>query len=74
MSRAFNLKLTEAQVVKYCQDGGISISALELLPDGGVHLVCSSGSGAEKLRAKLHRHIMQGSVRRTAIRPSNPLW
>lgn len=74
MSRALNLKMSEAQVVKHCRDGDISISALEVLPDGGVRLVCSSGSDAEKVRAKLHRHVMSGPARRAAFRPTHPLW
>lgn len=74
MSRALNLDLSEADVVKHCNDRQITISALEPLPDGGVRLVCCSGSDAEKLRSKLRRHVMTGVVRRAAFRPSHPLW
>lgn len=73
MSRAFNLDLTESAVVKHCRDGQISISALELLPDGGVRLVCSDANGAAKIRAKLRRHMITGHVRRTVFMRSPPL-
>lgn len=74
MSRALNLKMSESAVVKHCRDRQIGISVLEALPDGGVRLVCSSADGAEQVRDNLRRHVMNGDVRRTAFRPSNPLW
>ena len=74
MTRAFNLSLTEAEVVRHCNDRQIAISALEALPNGGMRLVCSSGDGAAKIRAKLARHIMKGEVRRELFRPRRPLW
>ncbi|MFL6741964.1 MAG: hypothetical protein ACJ8D6_05150 [Sphingomicrobium sp.] len=74
MSRAFNLAMTEADVVKHCAEKSIGISALEALPDGGVRLVCTSGYGAEQIRAKLKRHIIEGEVRRKRLRPARPLW
>ena len=40
MTRAFNLAMTEAEVVQHCRDKSIAISAIEALPDGGVRLVC----------------------------------
>lgn len=74
MSRAFNLSLTEAAVAKHCADAGISVSAIEALPDGGVRLVCMSGNGAAQIRSKLKRHIIDGEVRRERFRPARPLW
>lgn len=74
MSRAFNLDLSEEQIVKHCNAHGISISMLETLPDKGTRLVCSSGSGAEKIRSKLARSIIKGEVRRERFRPRGPLW
>ena len=73
MNRAFNLNLSEKDVVKHCRDGHISISALELLPDGGVRLVCSNSDGAAKIGAKLRRHIISGEVRRSVFMRSPPL-
>jgi hypothetical protein len=74
MSRAFNLAMTEEDVLKHCRDKSIAISVVEALPDGGVRLVCSSGDGAEKVRTKLKRHIIAGEVRREPFRPRRPLW
>lgn len=74
MSRAMNLSLTEDVVVRHCRNAQIGISALEALPSGGVRLVCSSGTGAAELRAKLRRHVIDDDVERTAFRPRSPLW
>lgn len=74
MSRALNLKMTEAEVVRHCRDKSIGISALEALPDGGMRLVCMSGYGAAQIRSKLKSRIMEGEVRRERFRPLRPLW
>ena len=74
MSRAFNLAMTEADVIKHCRDKNIAISALEALPDGGVRLVCMSGYGAAQIQSNLKRHIIEGEVRRERFRPVRPLW
>ncbi len=74
MSRAFNLKMTQDEVIKHCQDRKIGISLVEPLPDGGVRLVCTSVGGAEQIRAKLHKRMIDGNPRRERIRPRTPLW
>jgi hypothetical protein len=74
VSRAFNLAMTEAEVVKHCAEKSIAISALEALPDGGMRLVCMSGYGAAQIRSKLKSRIMEGEVRRERFRPLRPLW
>ena len=74
MSRAFNLAMTEADVIKHCADKSIAISALEALPDGGTRLVCMSGTGAAQIRTGLKRRIIAGEVRRERLRPARPLW
>ena len=74
MSRACNLAMTEAEIVKHCAEKAIGISALEALPGGGVRLVCMSGHGAAQIRAKLKRHLIAGEVRRERLRPARPLW
>ena len=74
MSRALNLAMSEADIVKHCADKSIAISALEALPDGGVRLVCMSGYGAAQIRSKLKRHLIQGEVRRERFKPARPLW
>ena len=74
MSRAMNLAMTAEEVRKHCDAKEIDISVLEALPDGGVRLVCSSGDGAEKVRAKFSSKIMDGAARRTLFRPTKPFW
>ena len=74
MSRAFNLAMTEADVVKHCADKDIGISALEALPGGGTRLVCTSGHGAAQIQAKLKTRIIQGQVRREQFGRRKPIW
>jgi hypothetical protein len=74
MSRALNLAMTEAAVVKHCAEQGIGVSALEPLPDGGVRLVCMSSYGAAQIGAKLKRQIIEGDVRRERFKPVRPSW
>ena len=74
MSRAVYLSMTPEEISKHCNDKDISISVLEALPDGGVRLVCSSGDGADQVRARLSKRIMDGAPRRTRFRPTKPLW
>lgn len=64
MSRAMNLKLSEASVRKRCEESGVSISAIETLPSGGTHLVCTTGHGADEMRLRLQDHLIPGTVRR----------
>ena len=64
MSRAINLTMPEAEVSTICQKAGVSISAIEPLPSGGTHLVCSTGDGAEEMRQLLQSHIISGKVKR----------
>lgn len=74
MSRAFNLTMTEAEVVQHCRAEKIGISALESLPDGGMRLVCMSGYDAGQIRRKLKRYIIEGEVRRERFRPRHSSW
>jgi hypothetical protein len=74
VSRALNLAMTEAQIIRHCREKDIGISALETLPGGGVRLVCMSGYGAAQIRTKLKDHIIEGEIRRERFRPVHPLW
>lgn len=74
MSRALNLAMSEADVIKHCADKSIAISVIEPLPEGGVRLVCMNGEGAEKVRLKLKRHLIEGNVRREQFVRRRPLW
>ena len=66
MSRALNLKLSEADAREQCSTRSIGISAIESLPDGGVRLVCMSSEGAALLRRRLKSQLINEPVRRTA--------
>ena len=74
MTRAFNLAMTEAQVVRHCRENNIAVSTLEALPDGGVRLVCMTGYGARQISSKLKSNIIEGEPRRARFRPASPLW
>ena len=73
MSRALNLSLSEKKVREHCKTNAVEVSALELLPGGGVRLVCASGEGAELLRGLLKNKLMTGEVQRTRLRADRPL-
>ena len=67
MSRAMNLKLAEADVVTRCNKAKVSVSAIETLPSGGTHLVCTTGEGAEQMRRVFKKSIIEGRVKRFAF-------
>ncbi len=67
MSRAINLSMPEAGVVASCAKAGVSISAIEALPSGGTHLVCTTAEGAELMRGRLKAHVIEGRVKRFAF-------
>ena len=70
MSRILHVSLDEGEVVNRCLTEKVSISAIERLPAGGVRLVCMSVDGAETMRRKLKKKLIQGSVVRERFRPS----
>ena len=74
MSRAINLSLGQADVLARCSTERVGVSAIELLPQGGVRLVCMSAHGAELIRRKLKSHVISGDVKRARYRPTKPLW
>ncbi len=67
MSRAMNVSLAETDVAALCKTAGVAISAIEALPSGGTHLVCITGEGAEEMRHKMKKHLIEGRVRRFAF-------
>lgn len=67
MSRAMNLSLSEAEVQSACDAANIRISAIEPLPQLGTHVVCRTSEGADELRAKLGKHLIEGKVKRYAF-------
>ena len=68
------VKMDEGAVSAACAKQDVGISAMEKLPDGGVRLVCMSSDGAETMRTKFKRHLINGEVTRERVRPSRPLW
>jgi hypothetical protein len=74
MSRAFNLSMTEADVIKHCADKSIAVSVIEALPGGGTRLVTMNGHGAAQIQAKLKTRIIQGEVRREQFVRRRPQW
>jgi hypothetical protein len=74
MSRAFNLSMTEADVIKHCADKSIAVSVIEPLPGGGTRLVTMNGHGAAQIQAKLKTRIIQGEVRREQFVRRRPQW
>jgi hypothetical protein len=74
MSRALNLKLSEADAREQCSTRSIGISAIESLPDGGVRLVCMSSEGAALLRRRLKSQVIGDDARRTAHGSRRSPW
>jgi hypothetical protein len=72
MSRVIHLDLDEGVVVIRCMSEKVGVSAIESLPSGGVRLVCMSSEGAELIRRKLKRYLIQGEVTRERHRPLTP--
>lgn len=64
VSRAMNLALAEDDVIAKCRKASVEISAIEILPSGGTHLVCTTIGGADQIRAKYRKHIIAGTVKR----------
>mgnify|MGYP001595220563 CR=1 FL=1 len=64
MSRAMNLKLTEAAVTAKCLELGVIISAIEPLPGTGTHLVCRTIEGADEIRQRLAKFVMTEKIKR----------
>ena len=67
MSRAMNLTLPEPEVRAICANAAISISAIEVLPSGGTHLVCTTIEGADEARKKFKKSLIEGKVKRFAF-------
>jgi hypothetical protein len=74
LSRVINLAMSESDVLGRCQAAGVGVSAMEILPSGGVRLVCMSGAGADLVRSLLSKKLIKGDVARQKFRPSRPLW
>lgn len=58
MSRAINFSLTEAELRQRCKLHEVGISAIEGLPKGGTRLVCLTSRGAEIMRRRYPKEII----------------
>ena len=74
MSRAMNLQLNADQVRLHCDAGGISISAIEPLPGGGTHLVCTTPAGPDHIRELLSDDLIEGTVKRFPFYRGEAPW
>jgi hypothetical protein len=72
MSRVLMVTLDEGEVVASCLAAKVGISVIEGLPGGGTRLVCASIDGADRMRRKLKRQLISGSVVRSLYRPGMP--
>jgi hypothetical protein len=73
VSRVILLSLAEKQVRAHCSNNDVGLSAIEALRDGGVRLVCMSAQGAELIREKLKKHLIEGDAVRERYRPRTPM-
>lgn len=71
MTRAMNISLPEAVVRERCLAANVAISAIETLPSGGTHLVCRVIEGADEMRDRLKKHLIEGRVKRFPFMVSN---
>jgi hypothetical protein len=67
MTRAMNIKLPEPDVRAICASQSIRISAIETLPSGGTHLVCTTIEDADEARRKFKKNLIEGRVKRFAF-------
>ena len=74
MSRAMNLSLPEAEVMAMCTKFKVAVSAIETLPSGGTHLVCTRGEGADEMRKRLKAHLDEGVVKRFPFYRARGPW
>lgn len=74
MSRAMNLKLPIDDVTRECKAAGVSISAIETLPSGDTHLVCTTGDGAATIRQRCKKHLLEGPQKRFPLQVPPSRW
>lgn len=59
-----NLALEKSVVTRRCHSAGVEISATETLPSGGTRLICTTLDGADAMRAKLRKHLLDSGEKR----------
>lgn len=69
MSRAMNIALPEAEVLKTCKSAGIKVSAIETLVSGGTHLVVMTSEDLPAAHAEFKKSLITERVVR-----AHTLW
>ena len=64
MSRAINYSLTEVEITRRCKDADVGISVMEVLPKGGTRLVCKTNEGADTMRRRYPKQVLDGTQKR----------
>lgn len=64
MSRAINFALSETELTRRCGDAAVEISVIEALPQGGTRLVCMTSDGAEIMRRRHPKDVLEGPQKR----------
>jgi hypothetical protein len=68
MTRAINVRATQAEVTAACRKQDAAISALETLASGGTRVVLNDITGADTMRRVFGKKVISGDVRRTPLR------
>ncbi len=58
MSRSVNLDMPEDKVASLCLAEGIGIYSLKPLPFGGTRAFCKTEDGADELRLRLQKYLI----------------
>lgn len=64
-SRAMNVNMAHADVLKLCAKHDAAISSIENLVSGGTHVVFKNITDARTLRAAFGKKLIDGTVSRT---------
>ena len=52
------MQLAMSEVLALCASHNVALRAIERAPEGAIHLVCRSGSGADLVRRKAKSKVM----------------
>ena len=67
MSRAINVNVLEADVVKLCSKHNADISAIETLPSGGTRVVFNNADATATMTRIFGKKVLTGAVTRTPL-------
>lgn len=66
-SRALNIDAPMQVVAALCERHAIGISTIEPLQSGGTRIVLNTSEGAEGIRRRMKRKLIEGSVVRSSL-------